>query len=110
MAHVSIETTRSHQSRIQHIRSVGNGKHHDVLLSTETVPSARALVERRFALVVAAKVATLSTTLTDSVDLVDKDDARSVLLGVGKQVSHSAGTDTTNISTNSEPETDRKGT
>ena len=90
---VSVESSGTHQRAVEHIRPVRSRKHDDMLVGSETVHLHEELVERRLALIVSAKVAALATRFTDGVDLIDEDDARSVLLRVCEQISYSRGTD-----------------
>jgi len=84
---VPIETTRSQQSRIEYVRSVGRG-HDDYLMPLfKAVHLDQQLVERLFALMAHAAHAALSAP-TDRVQLVNKDDGRSSPLGLIEQVAH----------------------
>ena len=56
----------------------------------EAIHLGQQLIERLLALVVAAKAAAIAL-LTNSIDLVDKDDARGLFLGLLKQVAHLGG-------------------
>ena len=57
----------------------------------EAVHLGQKLVERLLALVVATKAAAIAL-LADGIDLIDKDDARSLFLGLLKQVAYLGGT------------------
>jgi hypothetical protein len=91
---VSVESPRSHQRAVKHVGTVRSCQDNDVLVGAKPVHLDQELIERRLALVVSTKVAALASRFTDSVDFVDEDDARRVLLRVGKEVSYPRGTDT----------------
>ena len=84
---LAVETARAQQRRIEHIRPVGGGHDDDALVGLETVHLHQKLVERLFALVVAATVAHPARA-ADRIDLVDEDDAGGVLLGLFEHVAH----------------------
>ncbi|KAI6766385.1 hypothetical protein HG531_011607, partial [Fusarium graminearum] len=86
---VSIESSRSHQSLVQHIRSVSTSKDDHLFSSVEAIHFRKNLVQRRFTFVVTAKtLAALLSRATNGINLVDKDDARGVLTALGEQISY----------------------
>jgi hypothetical protein len=85
---VSIESARSHQGAVEHVRPVRTGEDDDVLVRPKPVHLYQQLVERALPLVISAKAAPLATGFTNRVDLVHEDDTRRMLLRVGEQVSH----------------------
>ena len=87
-----IEATGAQQCRIEDIGSVGGRDENDALPVAESVHLDQQLVERLFALVVAA-AQTGAALAADGVDLVDEDDAGAVLLGLLEQVAHPGGAD-----------------
>ena len=90
---LTVEATRTHQSGVQDIRSVGRGNDDDAAVSFETIHLGEQLVQGLLPFVVAATDA--GTTLaTDSVDLVNEDQAGAVLLGLLEQIADPACTDT----------------
>ncbi|CAM3884808.1 hypothetical protein MYFR107205_29655 [Mycolicibacterium frederiksbergense] len=89
---LAVEPAGTQQGRIQDVGAVGRGDQDDALPLTETVHLDQQLVQRLLTLVVAA--AQTGATLTpDGVDLVDEDDAGTVLLGLLEQVTHPGGAD-----------------
>lgn len=91
--HLAIETTRTKQRRVEYVRSVGSSDDDDAIVHFEAVHLYQQLVEGLLTLVVTAAHAG-ATVATHSVDLVDEDDARGMLLGLLEHVAHTAGTDT----------------
>ncbi|RUS18688.1 hypothetical protein BC937DRAFT_88461 [Endogone sp. FLAS-F59071] len=91
-SNVTVESSWAHQRWVEHIGPICTSENDHVFTRTEAVHLDKELVERAFALIVAAKLATLATGLADSVDLVHKDDARGILLGRRKEVTHARGT------------------
>ena len=90
---VAIETTRSHERRVEHVRPVccGNDNHRRRLL--KAVHLTENLVERLLALIVSAAKSRTAVT-PDGVDFIDEDDAGRVVLRVLKQVSDTTRPDT----------------
>ena len=90
---VSIESSWSHQSWVENVRSVGSCENDDGFVGSESVHFDEQLVEGGFSFVVPTEGSSFPASLSDGVDLVDEDDAGSVLLGCGEEVSNSEGTD-----------------
>ena len=90
---LTIKTTGAQQCRIQNIGAIGCGDQDDRLAFLKTVHLDQQLVERLLALVVTA-AQTGSALTSHGIDLVNKDDRRSLRLGLLKEVAHAAGTDT----------------
>ena len=86
----AVKTAGAQQGRVEAVGAVGCGQNNDTLVVVEAVHLGQQLVERLLALVVAAKAAAIAL-LADSIDLVDKDDARGLFLGLLKQVTHLGG-------------------
>lgn len=84
--YLSIESTGSQQSRIEHVDPV-RGRHHDNigLRAIEAVHFDEQLIERVLLFAVAAEIASAAFA-TDRVDLVDEQNARRVLACHGKHV------------------------
>ncbi|GBD46608.1 hypothetical protein HRbin41_01436 [bacterium HR41] len=82
-----VEAARAQQRRIEDVGPVGGGDQDDVVLHLEAVHLDEQLVERLFALVVAA-AETGAAVPTDRVDLVHEDDAGRVLLGLLEEIAH----------------------
>src|SRR5699024_8006495 len=89
----AVETAGSQQRGVKDVGTVSSGQDNDVLTLFEAIHLDQDLVERLLAFVVASAHAG-SAAATDGVDLVDKDDARSILLGLGEQVADTTGADT----------------
>ena len=93
-AHIdlAVKAAGTQQRVIQNVGTVGCRHDDDALVVAEAVHLHQQLVERLFALVVAA-AETAAALSADGVDLVDKDDGRGHLLGLVKQVADTACTD-----------------
>ena len=88
-----VEPARTQQRGVEDVGPVGGRDQDDALPLAEAVHLDQELVEGLLALVVTAAEA--GTALAaDRVDLVDEDDARTVLLGLLEQVAHAGGADT----------------
>jgi hypothetical protein len=87
--HLTIETARTQQGRVQHVGAVGRRDDDDAFVRFEAVHLDQQLVERLFALVIAAAETGAAMT-ADSVDLVDEDDAGRVLLRLLEHVAYAA--------------------
>ena len=90
----AVEAPRPQQRRVEHVGPVGGGEHDDRLGALEAVQLGEDLVERLLALVVGAgdRHRALARA-ADRVELVDEDDRRRRLLGLGEQVAHPRGAD-----------------
>jgi hypothetical protein len=89
----SVEAARSQQGGIEGLRPVG-GRHNDhVGPGLEPVHLREELVERLLPFVVGSETAVAAST-TYGVDLVDEDDRRRALAGLGEQVADSRSPDT----------------
>ena len=87
-----VETAGTQQRRIEHVGTVGRRDDDDAFVGFKAVHLDEQLVERLFALVVAA-AETGATMAADGVDFVDEDDARRVLLRLLEHVAHAARAD-----------------
>ena len=85
--HLAVEAPRTQQRRIEDVRAVGRGDDDDAVVRLEAVHLHEKLVQRLFALVVAAAEASAPVP-AHGVDLVDEDDARRLLLGLLEHVAH----------------------
>ena len=83
----AVETSGPKQCRIENVGPVGRCHQDNAVVRLETVHLDEKLVERLFALIVTAAEAGTAMT-SDRVDLVDKDDARSILLALLEQVAN----------------------
>ena len=79
-----VETTRSHESLVQDIWSVSTCQYNDLLSSVETIHLSQDLVQSSLALVIATTKVLLLTSTADGVDLINEDDARGALAGIGE--------------------------
>src|SRR5207253_412019 len=87
--HATVESTGPEQSRVEHVRTVSRGHQDHAVVGLKTVHFDEKLIERLFALVMAPAQAG-SAMASDSVDLIDKYDAGSVLFALFEQVSNAA--------------------
>src|SRR5690606_22114570 len=89
--HLAVEATRTQKRRIKYIRTVGGGNDQDALAGFKTVHFDQQLVERLLAFVVTtAKTGAALTSY--GVDLVNEDNAGSLLLGVFEHVANACST------------------
>ena len=88
--HATVKAAGTKQGRVKNVGTVGGRDENHRLVVLEAVHLDKQLVERLFALVVAAAQA--GTTLAaDRVDLVDEDDGRSLFLGLLEEVAYAGG-------------------
>ena len=90
--HLAVEASRPQQGGVERLRPVGGGHDDDAAVDVEAVHLDEQLVERLFALVVAAD-GDAGARLAQRVQLVDEDDARRPALGLVEQVAHAGGAD-----------------
>src|SRR5206468_8435382 len=88
----AVEATGAQDGGVEDVGAVGRRDDDDAFVRLEAVHLDEELVEGLLALVVTAAEACAAVT-TDSVDLVDEDDAGRVLLALLEQVAHAAGAD-----------------
>ena len=88
---LTVEAACTQQGLVEHVGAVGGSQHDDARVGTETIHLGEQGVERILALIVATHGWTLRTGAAHGVDLIDEDDARGFLLGLGKDVAHAAG-------------------
>ena len=87
--HLTIEATWAHECCVEYVRSVGGSNDDDAGVPLKTIHLSQELVEGLFAFVITtAKAGT--TLASNRIDLVDKDDARSILFRLFEQVAHAA--------------------
>ena len=84
---LAIEATGTEKGLVQYVNAVGGSDSDDTGVSVEAVHFYENLVNSLLALVVSARKAGATLT-TDSVDLIDEDDAGGILLGLAKNVTH----------------------
>ena len=90
----AIETSRTQESRIEHLRAVGRRDHDHPDRGIEPVHLGEDLIERLLALVVAAAEAAdcARSRTADRIQFVDEDDRGRRRLGLLKEVAHARGT------------------
>ena len=80
---LAVKASRAQQRRVEDIHPVGGGQHHNAFVGTEAVHLHQQLVESLLTLVVAA-AQTAAALAAHGVDLINKDDGRAILFGLGK--------------------------
>mmetsp|Transcript_41247 Transcript_41247/g.69396 ORF Transcript_41247/g.69396 Transcript_41247/m.69396 type:complete len:317 (+) Transcript_41247:1485-2435(+) len=88
-----VETTRTQQGRVQHVGSVGGCKHDYAGVALETIHLSQQLIDGLLAFIVATTHA-CTTLTTDSVQLINENDAGSLGFGLLEQVTHTRSTNT----------------
>ena len=91
---LSVETTCTHQRLIQNVGTVCSRQNYHPSIGLEAVHLGKQLVERILTLIVAREACILTSCTTYRINLVDKDDARSLLLCLVEQVAHTRSADT----------------
>ena len=86
---LTVEPAGTQQSRVKHVRTVGRGDDDDTFVGLKAVHLDEQLVQRLLTLVITAAKAGAAMA-ADRVNLIDEDDARSVLLGLFEHVAHAA--------------------
>ena len=86
----AVKTTGAQQGRVKAVGAVGSSENDNTLVVIKAVHLGQQLVERLLALVVATKAAAIAL-LADGIDLIDKDDARGLFLGLLKQIANLGG-------------------
>jgi hypothetical protein len=84
--HVAIEPPGAEQGGVQDLRPIGGRQDDHALLGVEAVHLGEELVQGLLPLVVAAEHAADAPRLPESVELIDEDDARGLLLRLGEKV------------------------
>src|SRR5712671_2888220 len=87
--YATVKAAGAQQRGIKHIRTVGGGNQDHAVIRFEAVHLDQKLVERLFALVVSTAEASAAMA-ADSIDLVDEDDARRILLALLEEVANAA--------------------
>ena len=83
--HTSVKTSRTEKSRIKNLRSVGRSKDQKSLGCIKAIHLRKQLVQCLLSLIISAAIAGI-TAFTNGIDLIDKYDARSILLGFLEKV------------------------
>ena len=107
--HLAIEATGAEEGGVEDVRAVGCCDDDGAGVALETVHLGEELVERLLALIVAAADAGTAGA-AHGVNLIDEDDAGAFSLAFLKRSRTREAPTPTNISTNSEPEMEKKGT
>src|SRR5690554_4701788 len=89
--HLAVKTTRAQQCRVQYVRAVGGGNHDNAFVTFKAVHFNQQLVQRLLTLIVTTTHAS-ATVATNSIDLVDEDDAGALFLGLLEHVANPGGT------------------
>ncbi|SRR6266852_1987179 len=74
-----VETPRSQQGWIEHVRAVRGGKDDDSLIGLEAIQLHQQLLQRLFPFIIAGISRCSTARSPNRVDFIDKDDTRSVL-------------------------------
>ncbi len=88
--HMAVKPARTQQRRIQDFRPVGRGHKDDARLRIKSVHFDQQLVQGLLAFVVSADRPD-AAGFSESVQLIDEDDAGRLLFGLGKQISDARG-------------------
>ena len=89
--HLPVEAPGPEQRGVEDLRPVRGGQDHDALLGVEAVELREQLIQGLLPLVVAAHDRADAARLAQGIQLVDEDDARGLLLGLGEEVAHARG-------------------
>ena len=92
--YLAVKTSGTQQGRVQHIGTVRGGQRDDTAVRTKAVHLRQQGVQRVLALIVAAHGGVLRAGTAHSVYLVNEDDARRLLLGFLKEITHTRGAHT----------------
>ena len=74
--YLSVESSCAHQSRVEHVGTVGGGKDNHTAIGAEAVHLGEQGIQSVFALVVASHGRVLASCSSHGVDLVDEDNTR----------------------------------
>ena len=87
---LAIESAGTHQSAVQNIGPVRGRKDDHTTVGAKTIHLGQQLIQRVFALVVGSHARVFATGAANGIDLIDKDDARTLVLGLLEQVPDAA--------------------
>ena len=90
--YLSVKTAGSQNSRIQYIHSVRSCQYDNTFIDSESVHLHEKLIQCLLTFIVTA-AETGTSASRNSVDLIDKYDARMIFLGILKEISHAGCTD-----------------
>ena len=88
---LAVEAACTQQGLVEHVHAVGGGQDDDAAVRAEAVHLGEQLVERVLALVVATHGGRFGAGASHGVNLVDEDDAGSLLLGLAEEVAYTRG-------------------
>ena len=83
----AVKTTWAKQRRIQRFRTVGRRQDDDALAAVKSIHFRKQLIQRLLTFIIATESSAV-TLLSDRIDLIDEDDARSLLTRLLEQVTH----------------------
>ena len=86
--YLSVETSGTQQCLVEDVHTVGGGEDDDTRVGAESVHLGEQLVQRVLALIVATHSGVLATGTAHCVNLVDKDDAGCLLLGLAEEIAY----------------------
>jgi hypothetical protein len=90
--HAAVETAWTQKRGVEYVRAVGRGDKDDTIVRLESIHLDEQLVEGLLAFIMSA-TETGAAMATDCVDLIDEDDAGSVLFALLEKVANAAGAD-----------------
>ena len=91
--YLSVKTSGTQQGLVQNVGTVGSSQDDNTAVGTETVHLGEQLVQGVLALIVAASADIAAAGTAHGINLVDEDDARTLLLGLAEEVADTAGAD-----------------
>ena len=89
---LTVETARTKQGFVQNINTVGSRQNDDTTIRAETIHFGKQLIERIFTFIVCPHIRVFATGTAHRINLIDKYDARSFLLSLSEEVTHTRGT------------------
>ena len=92
--YLTVETSSTQQCRVQHIGTVGSSQCDDTTVSAKSVHLGKQCVQRILALIITTHGRVLRASTTYGVNLVDKDDTRSLGLSLLEEVANARATHT----------------
>ena len=88
---LTVETTSTQQSLVEHVNTVGGCQNDDSAIGAESVHFGQQGVQRILTLVVSTHCGILRTGAAYSVNLIDEDDTGRLLFCLAEQVAHTTG-------------------
>ena len=89
---LTIETTRTQQCLVKNVNTVGSRKNDNATICSKAIHLSQQLVERILTFIVTTHCGILSTSTSHSINLIDKDDTWSLLLGLTEKIAHTRST------------------